>query len=48
MVYEVFKTSIRRNEALNQAAMVQKSIFEFSKNSNGARDYADLVQEILR
>lgn len=44
----VFKTVIRDNVALAEAPIKGMNIFEYNKNSNGAKDYADLAQEILK
>jgi chromosome partitioning protein len=43
----IFKTIIRKSEALNQAHMVQKPIFTFSPNSSGAQDYEQLTNEFI-
>lgn len=43
----LFKTSIRKNEALNQAHMAQESIFTFKPDSTGAQDYEQLTDELL-
>ena len=45
---QVYKTRIRRNEALNQAHLVGQPVFSFDPSSNGAEDYRALTQEILR
>ena len=44
----MFETVIMKNEALNQASIAQKVIFDFEPNSQGASDYTKLTQEILR
>jgi chromosome partitioning protein len=41
----IFQTSIRRNEALNQAQMAQEPIFSFKSDCSGAQDYKALVEE---
>lgn len=43
----LFKTKIRKNEALNQAHGAQESIFTFKPKSSGAEDYMQLTNEIL-
>ena len=43
----VFSTFIRQNIALNEAQAAGKSIYEYDPESNGARDYAKLTEEIL-
>ena len=43
----IFKTIIRKSEALNQAHMVQKPIFTFSPSSSGAQDYEQLTNEFI-
>lgn len=44
----LFRTVIRKNEALNQAHMAQEPIFTFKPDSPGAQDYRDLTQEVLQ
>ncbi len=44
----IFKTYIRKNEALNQAHMVQEPIYTASPDSNGAHDYEQLTNEFLK
>ncbi len=43
----IFKTRIRKNEALNQAHMHQEPIFSFKPDSYGAEDYKKLTKEVL-
>lgn len=43
----IFKTVIRKNEALNQAHMTQEPIFTANPNSSGAQDYEQLTYEFL-
>lgn len=43
----IFKTKIMKNEALNQAQITQKSIFDFDPKSRGADNYKELTKEIL-
>lgn len=45
---KLFDTSIRVNVSLAEAPVTGKNIFDYSPNSNGAMDYAKLVNEILR
>lgn len=45
---KVFRTVIRDNVALAEAPIKGMNIFEYNKNSNGAKDYMDLAQEILK
>jgi chromosome partitioning protein len=44
----IFKTVIRRNEALNQAHMAQESVFTYKKDSSGAADYRQLTSDFLK
>ncbi|MCX5815556.1 MAG: ParA family protein [Proteobacteria bacterium] len=44
----IFKTVIRRNEALNQAHMAQESVFTYKKDSSGAEDYRQLANDFLK
>ena len=43
-----FKTVIRDNVALAEAPIKGLNIFEYNKNSNGAKDYMDLALEVLK
>jgi chromosome partitioning protein len=43
----LFRTVIRKNEALNQAHMAQEPIFTFKPDSSGAHDYEQLTRELL-
>lgn len=43
----IFKTYIRRNEAINQSQMAQETIFKFKADSIGAQDYETLINEFL-
>ena len=45
---KVFETVIRDNVALAEAPIKGKNIFEYNKNSNGAKDYMSLAQEVLK
>ena len=45
---KVFKTVIRDNVSLAEAPIKGKNIFEYSRNSNGAKDYMALAQEGLK
>lgn len=44
---EVFKTNINTNVALAEAPSHQKDIFSYEPTSTGAKDYANLVDEII-
>lgn len=44
---KVFKTKIRDNVALAEAPSLGKDIFNYSKKSNGAKDYMSLSKEII-
>lgn len=44
----IFKATIMKNEALNQAQIVQQSIFDFDSKSVGAQNYRDLTREVLK
>lgn len=44
---QLFKTFIRRNVALAEAASFGQSIFEYAPQSHGAEDYLALCQEII-
>ncbi len=44
----IFKTIIRKNEALNQAHMIQEPIYTANPNSSGAQDYEELTKEFLK
>jgi chromosome partitioning protein len=41
----IFETRIRRTQALNQAHIASKPIFDFDPKSNGAEDYTNLTKE---
>lgn len=45
---KLFKTFIRRNVALAEAASFGQSIFEYAPQSHGAEDYSALCQEIIQ
>tara|TARA_R110002124_G_scaffold121667_4_gene280014 strand:- start:806 stop:1552 length:747 start_codon:yes stop_codon:yes gene_type:complete len=45
--YKVFDTVIRTNVLLGEAQLQGISIYEHAPKSNGAKDYGDLVNEIL-
>ncbi len=45
---KTFQTIIMKNEALNQAQIVQKAIFDFDPGSSGATDYQNLAVEFLQ
>jgi|VirMetMinimDraft_7_1064189.scaffolds.fasta_scaffold16204_4 chromosome partitioning protein len=42
-----FKTPIRTNVASAESGTAHQSIFEYSPNSNGAKDYENLTKEII-
>jgi cellulose biosynthesis protein BcsQ len=42
-----FNTSIRQNSDLIKATTNARSVFAQNENSNGAKDYSNLVQEII-
>jgi chromosome partitioning protein len=44
---KTFTTLIMKNEALNQAQITQKAIFDFDPKSSGAQDYQQLTEEFL-
>jgi len=44
----VFQTVIRMNIKLAEAQTHKKSIFEYDKGSNGAKDYLSLTEEVVR
>jgi chromosome partitioning protein len=44
---KTFHTVIMKNEALNQAQIAQKAIFDFDPRSTGAQDYLQLTAEFL-
>jgi len=44
---KTFKTLINKNEALNQAQIAQKAIFDYEPKSSGAQDYLQLTLEFL-
>ncbi|QOX80854.1 ParA family protein (plasmid) [Trichlorobacter lovleyi] len=43
----MFKTNIRKNVKLAEAAAAKKDIFEYDENCTGAQDYAALCKEII-
>ena len=45
---KVFKTSIRQSIPLIESPMSGKTIFEYAPESNGAKDYQNLTEEILQ
>jgi len=44
----VFKTVIRTNVALEEAVMEGCDIFEYDSNANGAKDYKNVCNEIIK
>lgn len=47
MKTKVFETGIRENVAIKEAQASVKDIFSYDKNSNAAKDYLSLIQEIF-
>lgn len=45
---KVFETKIRMNVALAEAQLQGQSVFEYAPDSNGAKDYEMLVEEIIK
>lgn len=45
---KVFETKIRINVSLSEAQLQGQSVFEYAPESNGAKDYDLLVDEIIR
>ncbi len=45
MQTQVFKTQIRENISIKEAAAMQTDIYSYAKGSNGAKDYAAFVKE---
>lgn len=45
---KVFKTMIRDCSAIGEAESMHKTIYRYAPRSNGAKDYTDLVKEILQ
>ena len=45
---QVFKTIIRDNVSLAEAPIKGQNIYEYNKNSNGAKDYMELAKEVLK
>lgn len=44
----MFNTAIRKNVALSEASAKQETIFEYAPDSNGAKDYISLTNEIIQ
>lgn len=44
---KVLNSTIRENIAIKEAQVMHQTIFEYDKNSNGAQDYQDLVDELI-
>lgn len=44
---KVFETMIRENVALAEAPSQRQDIFDYSRSSNGAKDYLDITKEII-
>ena len=47
MKTKVFETGIRENVAIKEAQASVQDIFSYDKNSNAAKDYLSLIQEIF-
>ena len=45
---KTFKTIIMKNEALNQAQIAQKAIFNYDPKCSGAHDHLQLTTEFLQ
>ena len=45
---KIFKTVIRNNVAIKNSQSEQRDIFQFNASANAAKDYAALVDEILK
>lgn len=43
----LFRSRIRECVALKEAALLQRTIYEYAPRSNAARDYADFTEEVL-
>mgnify|MGYP003297170733 CR=1 FL=1 len=43
----LFKSKIRECTAIKECEISQQSIFEYAPNSNAAKDYSKLLEEIL-
>ena len=44
----LLKSIIRKNVALSECIVTHQSIFDYSKNANGAKDYSNLAEEIMK
>jgi len=44
----LLKSIIRKNVALSECIVTHQSIFDYSKKSNGAKDYSNLAEEIMK
>lgn len=45
---KMFNTVIRKNVAIEKAQSESKNIFDYDSRSNGAKDYAEFVKEVLK
>lgn len=45
---KVLTSTIRENISIKEAQVMHQTIFEYDKNSNGAQDYKNLVDELLK
>lgn len=44
----VYKTKIRKNTALAESPLYRESIFTYAPSSNGAKDYSNVTEEIIK
>ena len=44
----VLRSTIRENIAIKEAQVMHQTIFDYDKNSNGAQDYKNLVNELIK
>ena len=44
----LLKSIIRKNVALSECIVTHQSIFDYSKNANGTKDYSSLAKEIIK
>lgn len=45
---KVLNSTIRENIAIKEAQVMHQTIFDYDKNSNGANDYRNLVNELVK
>lgn len=46
--FRIFESEIRNNVAIKESQLAQQDIFEYAEKSNGAIDYMNLAEELLR